>query len=655
VDEIRIGAHVLQPNRQLLVGGKHVHLGPRALAILTVLAEADGEIVTKDELMEAVWPDVTVEENALQVHVTALRKALGEDAGRLHTLRGIGYQLKTGEEPVRKAAGESEAVGDGPSTQDTTFGKALQSKARRPALVAAALVALLIVAVHGSIVAFGPSDEVTAHEQAPTVLAVLPFQVSGDEEWQERGEALNASLSSNLARVPNIEFVSSTAARAVANHELSPFQIGAQLGVDHFIEGDVHATGSQLTGLVRLVDASTGRAIWSDEIAGQKKFPDEFEALLLNRLSGVFIALHMVANGEVEIPEDIDPRAYEAFLDGLARLTLVSWRDSAQLLRQMQVAVSIEPDFAAAHAGVAYALAYGSNASFPTLSREEYLALQEEASARALELDPDNFMAQLANAQVRLEAHGDITAALESSDRLLKLRPDDRHAHFFRSNTLDLAGQLNEAAIHLDRAIAADPFNYQLPYYQRYIMSGLNDYSAVKRSALSCRVDCWFAALQWWGVLLKIGSRMDYEADIDLIAEMYDDDRSFYSGDAEPAQSLRSHAEFIFLDRPNPYMRGFHDDKEAAGFNDWTLMVFKYGYVDAGFEIAKRRIDIWPSSYILSFTRAGRLKLSEEIRADPRYNAIFEIPRYKALADYWRERGLTEGLPVLPLKSYPQN
>jgi len=91
--DVHLGSWILQPRRQLIADGQRVALGRRALDILSVLAEAEGGIVTKDELFEAVWPGTIVEENALQVHVAALRKALGPEATRLKTIRGVGYKL----------------------------------------------------------------------------------------------------------------------------------------------------------------------------------------------------------------------------------------------------------------------------------------------------------------------------------------------------------------------------------------------------------------------------------------------------------------------------------------------------------------------------------------------------------------------------------
>ena len=91
--EFSIGHLTLQPGRQLLADGRRLPLGSKALALLSVLARARGALVTKDELMDAVWPGLTVEENAIQVHIAALRKVLGPAAERLVTIRGLGYRL----------------------------------------------------------------------------------------------------------------------------------------------------------------------------------------------------------------------------------------------------------------------------------------------------------------------------------------------------------------------------------------------------------------------------------------------------------------------------------------------------------------------------------------------------------------------------------
>ena len=89
----QVGRFTLTPCRQLMDGATPIAIGRRPLALLSALAQARGDVVTKDELMLAVWPNAIVEENAIQVHVTALRKLLGVDARLLSTVRGLGYRL----------------------------------------------------------------------------------------------------------------------------------------------------------------------------------------------------------------------------------------------------------------------------------------------------------------------------------------------------------------------------------------------------------------------------------------------------------------------------------------------------------------------------------------------------------------------------------
>jgi DNA-binding winged helix-turn-helix (wHTH) protein len=84
---------VLPRRRQLLVDGVPVELGARAFDILLALIDADGLLVTKEELFNRVWPNRIVEENNLHAQMSALRKALGADGNLIRTESGRGYRL----------------------------------------------------------------------------------------------------------------------------------------------------------------------------------------------------------------------------------------------------------------------------------------------------------------------------------------------------------------------------------------------------------------------------------------------------------------------------------------------------------------------------------------------------------------------------------
>ena len=84
---------ILLRRRQLVADDVPIELGTRAFDLLLVLVEADGSLVTKDQLLSRVWPDVVVAEENLKVQISALRKALGQDRDFIRTESGRGYRF----------------------------------------------------------------------------------------------------------------------------------------------------------------------------------------------------------------------------------------------------------------------------------------------------------------------------------------------------------------------------------------------------------------------------------------------------------------------------------------------------------------------------------------------------------------------------------
>ncbi|MDR0241705.1 MAG: helix-turn-helix transcriptional regulator [Burkholderia sp.] len=94
---IRIGTlHVFLDRREIRSNGKLLRIGSRAFEILELLIQANGALVSKDEIMQHVWPHTVVEENNLQVHIASLRKALAGDRNLIVTVPGRGYRLVAG-------------------------------------------------------------------------------------------------------------------------------------------------------------------------------------------------------------------------------------------------------------------------------------------------------------------------------------------------------------------------------------------------------------------------------------------------------------------------------------------------------------------------------------------------------------------------------
>src|SRR5258708_7383760 len=119
---IEFGHFRLLPHRrELLADGRPLHLGARSLDVLMALIEGQGAVVSKDALMGRVWPNRIVEENALQVQISALRNAFGPDRNLIRTISGRGYQFIRG---IRR-------VGASPQTQ-AVAGPAVPASPRPP-------------------------------------------------------------------------------------------------------------------------------------------------------------------------------------------------------------------------------------------------------------------------------------------------------------------------------------------------------------------------------------------------------------------------------------------------------------------------------------------------------------------------------------------
>ena len=174
-----------------------VRLGGRARDILCVLASAGGKIVTKDELMERVWAGVVVEENNLQVHISALRKALEEDGDEenwIVTVPGRGYRL---------------LPSPGPST------------ARNAA----------------------PTDSLPVAEEPS--LAVLPFQnLGGDPEQEYFADGMVEEIITALSRIRWLFVTARNSSFTYKGQNFDVRRVGRELGVRYVFEGSVRKSGT---------------------------------------------------------------------------------------------------------------------------------------------------------------------------------------------------------------------------------------------------------------------------------------------------------------------------------------------------------------------------------------------------------------------------
>jgi TolB-like protein/DNA-binding winged helix-turn-helix (wHTH) protein/tetratricopeptide (TPR) repeat protein len=229
-------------------------LGSRALAVLAVLLREPGALVSKDVLMDAVWPDVAVEANNLSVQIAALRRVLDEGRAEdsyIQTVPGRGYRFAipiVAADPIIPAAD--------PSCGATTSA----TRRRRPVGIFMAFAAFLLLAA-----AYGASRYGRTPAADRMSIVVLPFaNLSGNHAEDYLADAITDDLTSELALTTKAFVVSARTAHSYVERGLAPPQLGRELGVRYILQGSERRIGSILRVNAQLLSAETAALLWTD-------------------------------------------------------------------------------------------------------------------------------------------------------------------------------------------------------------------------------------------------------------------------------------------------------------------------------------------------------------------------------------------------------
>ncbi len=241
--EIQIGSHLLHEDRQLLRQGKRVSMGPRALAILSELSRHRGRVVSKDELFDAVWSNVAVEENALQVHIGALRKALGPDAALVETVRGVGYQLCEERAPVADEGASAETPGSAHASPAEAADAAQADGAATAGAVDQPSAAPL----------FG----------RPSIAGLAFRHPPGDDEQAYFAEGMAEDIIVGLSRSSLLRVISRQSSLSYKNDDAPTTQVCADLSVRYVLRGQIRKMGPIVRVRVDLIDGNSDEVVWS--------------------------------------------------------------------------------------------------------------------------------------------------------------------------------------------------------------------------------------------------------------------------------------------------------------------------------------------------------------------------------------------------------
>jgi TolB-like protein/DNA-binding winged helix-turn-helix (wHTH) protein len=330
---------VIDDRRRILfrTGGERIPLPPKVFDTLLYFVERSGQLLDKRELLEAIWPDVVVDENNLNQAISALRRVLGETPGQhrfIVTEPGRGYRFVPDVQNVSEAFRADVAA----------------KESMKRVYVAVAIAAVLVLA---TAVWYG------LREVEPPLrhsIAVLPFenQSTGPEKayW---AEGIYEEILNQLAKIERLRVIPSISVRRYANSTLSAPEIADELKVGTIMEGSVRFADQQLRVTVTLIDARSDEGFWSNTYTSAL----DDDAFALESGIAVHVAEELnihLSPVEADRFRQVPTNSWQA-LDLYLQLRTHRDMDVEQRIELLGQALEIDPD---------YWLAYVTRANFRT-------------------------------------------------------------------------------------------------------------------------------------------------------------------------------------------------------------------------------------------------------------------------------------------------
>ena len=494
-------------------GGKTpVQVGSRALRILCLLADRRGEIVSQREIMDTVWPNLSVEPNNLTVQISALRRALDADRGQgscIQNVPGRGYRFVPTVTETDRPLGDQAAntqtkailapdgVAGTADAFDTLAGQPEPLPAQEPAVphrtlrgrsIAWAVASCLAVAVlaaaaiwyegrtplsqPGQIATHAPP--IVAPTERPRLsLVVLPFERLGDDVSDHAVDAIVDDLITELSRYAGLRLTARSSAFAYKGKPIDMKGVGRDLGVRYALEGSARRHDATLAVNVQLVSTETGEQLWAEQLAiGSADGTVTADSTV--RLIGFLVQRRVFeiesARSQRERPDDRD--ATDALIRAYALYNAPpSPQKHDRLLALYERAVALNPSSAAALGGLAETLLD----TLPAVISDDPTApfkfrRVEELLGRADLLDPNEMRAMIA--RVYLFSRQDRCAEVVSAARrTIEVHPVLSGPHQWLAICLLREGRPAEAVQRLEQAIRTNPRTPQID--NRYRLMGM--------------------------------------------------------------------------------------------------------------------------------------------------------------------------------------
>ena len=470
VQRLSVGEWLVDPaTNEISRGTERVHLEPKAVDLLVALARRADQVVGREELLSQVWGGVVVGDDALTQGVIKLRKALGERE-YIQTIPKRGYRLTA----------EVKWLDPGPCA---TSGKPETHAARRRR-AAYWIAGAAVLAVAAALLAAGlrsrdavevnlSADAINAAQidESPKII-VYPFkEVEGDPRQSLLARGFTSRLITDLGRAPDVRVI------ALPEQSPEPPAQGEPGRGSYIVAGDVQHSGGKIRLYVRLIDAASGEALWSE----QYDRPYDDLLALQDQLTQRVLEKLTIKVGNAELRRRAAPytrnlQAYEYFLRAQAALNVRSKSDNELARRLYSKAIQLDPSFARAQSGLALTYAADRRNNW-TADGKAALAKAAELAKAALALDPDSPEVLFASAFVTME-RGELSEAAGTLRSALRLNPSYADAYALMGGIETYDGRPSETIPLLQVAVRLAPnsgYLYSLILGRAYFFLGDTD------------------------------------------------------------------------------------------------------------------------------------------------------------------------------------
>jgi TolB-like protein/DNA-binding winged helix-turn-helix (wHTH) protein/tetratricopeptide (TPR) repeat protein len=460
VASFQVGEWLVQPGAcEITRGETVVRLAPKEMDLLQLLASRPGDVFTRSQIEDQVWPDVIVGYDSLTKSVGRLRDALG-DTGRpstyIQTVPKKGYRL----------IAEVSSIAPGspiPDARDAPNAIPPAPAKQKRGIMAVAVLATVFVVIALALFTLQKDDEPDLARQAGTgekpLLIVLPFKnLSGDPEQAYFSRGITDDLITDLSGYPGIEVISSRIAFQYNQPDVDLATLVNTLGVHYVVEGSIRRGDEQLRINVQMIDAQRGTNLWAEQynrpLTSLFDIQDEVRSRVVSALSD------KLNKDEPRIEQKRytdNYHAYDLFLRGQSNLIKrASAEDNSLAREQLEQAIAIDPGFARAYAALAMvnadAFRHGWVENPQVAGR---IALQQ--ARYAVELDPELHFATLAMGYVEFFVAANHEQAAAMAERTLELDPKNADAHLLLATIYVHANEYKKAEAYVELSIRLNP------------------------------------------------------------------------------------------------------------------------------------------------------------------------------------------------------